>query len=334
MIGHIVSRILAVLPVFLIVAFVSFGIVSLYPGDYFTPSLLGFAMSGQDPHAMHTALRIQAGIDKPFFVQFWIWFAGIVTRGDFGISFSGARVSDILFSPSAGLHWTLLVTGCAMLLAWLFGVPLGVLSAVRHKRWPDFAITSAAYIAMSIPPFTLVVAFFWCIYKWINPLIISGGVWGVVHYDLIHQPMSLTKLGSHAIHLLPAIAIVGAPMFASVLRHMKHSMMDELPMAYLETARGKGISELRVLAKHAARNALNPLVSLFGIMLPTLITGSIITAQMLGIPDFGMFFLRAVRAQDQHVLTAALLFYACFLIAGNLLADLLLILLDPRIRYG
>jgi len=145
--------------------------------------------------------------------------------------------------------------------------------------------------------------------------------------------MSFTKFASYVIHLLPAFVIVGSPMFASIVRYMKSSLSNELPKTYLDTARAKGISELRVIMKHATRNALNPLVSLLGMMLPTLITGSIIASYTLGLPDFGMFFIRAVRGQDQHVLTAALLFYSTFLVVGNLLADLLLVVLDPRIRY-
>ena len=328
-----IKRSLAVIPVFFAVAFVSFGLVSLYPGDYFTPYLIGIAMSGQDPIAVHSASRMEAGIDKPFVVQFFIWVEGILTEGDFGMSFSGRRVGEILLSPDAGLQWTLVITGCSMVLAWLLGVPLGMISAIRNRKWQDTLISTIAYLGISIPPFTFALLFFYILYKFIDPLMVGKGVWGLVHYELVYQPMSFTKFASHVIHLLPAFVIVGAPMFASIVRYLKYSMINELPKTYLDTARAKGISELRVIMKHAARNAFNPLVSLFGMMLPTLITGSIIASFTLGLPDFGMFFIRAVRGQDQHVLTAALLLYSTFLIGGNLLADLLLVVLDPRIRY-
>ena len=330
---YLVKRILAVIPVFVVIAFVSFSLVSLYPGDFFTIAKLGAALSGQDPQAVHTALRIQAGIDKPFIVQFWIWLVGVVTQGDFGTSFSGGSLSRMLFSTESGLHWTLIITGCSMFLAWLLGVPLGIISALRHRKPADILISSVAYVGISVPGFTLAYLFFWIMYRFINPLIVSGGVWGLVHYDLVSAPMSLVKFGSYAIHLLPTFIIVGAPMFASVVRYMKVNMMDTLSAQYLETARAKGLSEFRVIAKHAIRNSFNPLVSLFGITLPTLITGSIIATMILGQPSFGMTFIRAIARQDQHLLTAALLFYSCFLIVGNLIADLLLVVLDPRIRY-
>jgi len=330
---YIVKRILAVIPVFVIVAFISFCLVGLFPGDFFTPAMIGAALSGQDPHAVHTALRIQAGIDKPFIVQFWIWLVGVVTRGDFGTSLGGGSLSRLLFSAQSGLHWTLIITSGSMILAWLFGVPLGIICALRHKKWSDTLISAVAYLGISVPQFTLAHAFFWIMYKFINPLIVSAGVWGLVHYDLVYQPMSLTKFFSYVAHLMPAFIIVSAPMFASVVRYMKVAMMDTLPAQYLETARAKGVSEFRVIAKHAIRNAFNPLISLLGIMLPTLITGSIIATHILGLPSFGMVFIRSIARQDQHLLTAALLFYSCILIVGNLIADLLLVVLDPRIRY-
>jgi peptide/nickel transport system permease protein len=118
-----------------------------------------------------------------------------------------------------------------------------------------------------------------------------------------------------------------------VTRHLKMSLLDTLKEQYLTTARSKGLKEQRILFKHALRNALNPLVSLFGLMLPTLLAGSIIATAVLGLPTFGRVFLHAAKSQDQHVLTAALLFYSVFLIVGNLLADLLLAVVDPRIRY-
>ncbi len=333
MIQYIIKRILAVIPVFIAVAFISFSLVSLYPGDYFTIFKMGAALAGQDPQAVHSAMRIQAGIDKPFIVQFWIWLVGVVTEGDFGTSFNGGSITQLMFSSASGLHWTLIMTGGAMILAWLFGIPLGMLCAVKHKKWSDIAISTIAYLGVSIPAFTMAHLFFWIMYRFINPLIISGGVWGLVHYDLVHAPMSIAKFFSYVIHLFPAFIIIGAPMFATVVRHMKVNMMDTLPKQYLETARAKGIGELRVIVKHAARNALNPLISIAGIMLPTLITGAILCARILGLPSFGMVFITGIARQDQHLLTAALLFYSCFLIFGNLVADLLLVVLDPRIRY-
>ena len=333
MVRYIVKRTLAVVPVFVLVAFLSFALVSIYPGDFFTPWMIGAALNGQDPFAFHRAMQIQHGIDKSFFVQFLVWLRNVVFYGNFGVSMVGAPISRILFSPSSGLYWTLLITGCAMVVSWLFGIPLGIIAAIRHKKPADFGISLFAYLGISAPPFALSWLFFYMMFKWINPLIINGGVWGPVDYKLLRSPMSLTKLGSYAVHLIPIVLITAAPLFASIVRYMKLNMQDVLPSLYLKTARAKGLSERRVVWEHALRNALNPLISLFGIMLPALLTGSLIAARILGYPEFGRLLIDGIANQDQPVITACLLFYCSFLIVGNLIADLLLAMLDPRIRY-
>jgi len=333
LVRYIIKRVLAVVPVFILVAFLSFALVSIYPGDFFTAGMMGAAYSGQDPHAWHRAAQIQAGIDKSFFVQFLVWLRNVVFYGNFGVSLSGAPLSRVLFSPSSGLYWTLLITGLALFVSWLFGIPLGIIAALRHKKLSDFSISLFTYLGISAPPFALAWMFFYIMYKWINPLIINGGVWGPVDYKLINAPMSATKLGSYAVHLIPIVLITAAPLFASIVRYMKLNLQDVLPSLYLKTARAKGVPEWRVVWKHATRNALNPLISLFGIMLPSLLTGSLIASRLLGYPEFGMFFIDGIARQNQPVITACLLFYCSFLIVGNLLADLMLAVLDPRIRY-
>ena len=334
MLAYIVKRILSTIPVFLIVSFISFGLVSLFPGDFYTPSMFGAAMAGLDAHEVHEALRVMSGIDKPFVVQWWIWISGVVTRGDFGYSFqTNGSVARFIFHPDSGLYWTLLIVGSSMFLAWLFGIPLGILTAVRHNRWQDWVITGATYLGISIPGYVFGWIFLWFIYHFVDSMVWKSWLWGLCSYAYRDQPLTLAKALNHAFHLLPAWLIVGAPMFAMVTRHLKMSFLDTLKEPYLTTARSKGLREGRILFKHGLRNAINPLISMFGMMLPTLLAGSIIATMVLGLPTFGRVFLNAIENQDQHVLTAALLFYSAFLIVGNMIADLLLAVVDPRIRY-
>ena len=334
MLSYIIKRILWTIPVFVVVSFVSFGLISLFPGDFYTPSMFGAAMAGLDPHEFHEALRVMSGIDKPFIVQWWIWISGVVTQGDFGYSFrTNGSVARFIFSPQSGLYWTLTIVGTSMLLAWLFGIPLGILTAIRHNRWPDWLVTGITYLGISIPGYVLGWIFLWFIYRFVDSMVWKSSLWGLCGYAYWESPLTWAKALNHAYHLLPAWLIVGAPMFAMVTRYLKMSFLDTLQEPYLTTARSKGLRERVILFKHALRNAVNPLISMFGIMLPTLLAGSIIATTVLGLPTFGRVFLDAVESQDQHVLTAALLFYAIFLIVGNLLADLLLAVVDPRIRY-
>ena len=334
MLSYVVKRVLSTIPVFIVVSFVSFGLISLFPGDFYTFTMFGAAMAGLDPFEVHAAIRAMSGIDKPFVVQWWIWISGVVTKGDFGFSFgSGGSVARYIFHPDSGLYWTLIIVGTSMFLAWLFGIPLGILTAVRHNRWIDWLVTGVTYMGISIPGYALGWMFLWFIFRFINPMVWSSWLWGLCDYAYRDQPLTWAKALNHAWHLLPAWLIVGAPMFAIVTRHLKMSFLDTLKEQYMTTARSKGLKEGRILFKHALRNALNPLVSMFGMMLPTLLAGSIIATMVLGLPTFGRVFLNAVESQDQHVLTAALLFYSVFLIVGNLIADLLLAVIDPRIRY-
>jgi len=334
MLSYTVKRVLSTIPVFVVVSFISFGLISLFPGDFYTPSMFGAALAGLDPHEFHEALRVMSGIDKPFVVQWWIWISGVVTKGDFGFSFaSGGSVARYIFHPDSGLYWTLLIVGTSMFLAWLFGIPLGILTAIRHNRWVDWLVTGITYMGISIPGYALGWMFLWFIFRFVDTMVWKSWLWGLCHYAYRGQPLTWAKALNHTYHLLPAWLIVGAPMFAIVVRHLKMSFLDTLKEPYLTTARSKGLKEDVVILKHALRNALNPLVSMFGLMLPTLLTGSIIATMVLGLPTFGRLFINAIENQDQHVLTAALLFYSVFLIVGNLIADLLLVILDPRIRY-
>lgn len=337
MVSFVVRRILGMLPVFIGVAFVSFGIVSLAPGDFYTPQKLAAAMAGasrEEAIQSTEAMRIERGIDKPWIVQFYIWLEGVITEGDFGVSFaSNGSVTKYIFANGSELLWTMVITGSSLVLAWLVGIPIGIISGVRRGKFLDIAFSLVTYGLISMPGYVLGWCFIWAIYHFVNPLIIAPGVWGLLDLHYIGQPLSFAKVLNYLWHLWPAWIIVGAPMFAMVVRLLRLSIVDTLSDQYIVTARGKGLSERPVLFKHALRNAINPLVSMFGMMLPTLITGSILATQVLGLPTFGKLFLNAVRSQDQHVITAALLFYSLFLVGGNLIADILLAIIDPRIRY-
>ncbi|MFC2100068.1 ABC transporter permease [Candidatus Bipolaricaulota bacterium] len=330
MIAYLLKRLLWMLPVFFGVALISFAIVALFPGDYYTTAKLAMLMRGTSTDEAAYAvnqLRFAAGVDKPWIVQFWVWFTGVITEGDWGVSWS------FLLEPQTGLVWTLVITSSAMLWAWLLGIPIGILAAVRKNTLLDHAITGMSYAGFAFPPYVWGALFFLFVYRFINPLIVGGGVWGVVGYQLVGKPLTWYKVGSHILHLFPVWAIVGAPIFATVVRHTRVNVATLLNEQFITVARSKGISERRILFKHALRNAINPLISIFGITLPTLLTGTILVGPVFGLPTFGRTLLWAASMQRQQQLTALLLFYACFLLVGNLVADILLAVADPRIRY-
>ncbi|MBU1050729.1 ABC transporter permease [Candidatus Bipolaricaulota bacterium] len=339
MLKYVAIRILGIIPVLFFVALLSFAIVAIYPGDHFTVYKLRLALDGNqttraEAEQMVSELRALRGLDKPWYAQFWFWFEGAIIRGDFGYSFQTDRpVNRIIFSSQGGLGWTLLIMVTSIAWAWLLGVPTGILSAVRYQQLADHCLTAITYGIAASPPQLLGLLFLFFVYKYLDPLIIAGGVWGLVGYQFANQPASLAKTLSTIWHLVPVWFIVGAPVYAAISQHLRVSLLSTMPLPYLTTAYGKGLSNATVLWKHALRNALNPLVSMSGYMISMTVTGSLLASHFLGLPSFGRTFMEALQRQDQPVITSILLLYGGLLVIGTLLSDLLLLFLDPRIRY-
>ncbi len=339
MLRYIAIRLASILPVFFFIALLSFAIVAIYPGDHFTVYKLRLALSGSQATRAGAELavaemRALRGLDKPWIVQFWFWLEGVIAHGDFGYSFQTNRpVNEAIFGPRSGLGWTLIIMASSIAWAWLLGIPAGVLSAVRYQKWTDHSITGLSYAIAASPPQLLGLLFLFIVYKALDPLIVSGGVWGLVGYQFANQPPSFARAMSALWHLIPVWFIVGAPVFAAITQHMRVSLLGISRLPYLTTAYGKGLSSSAVLWKHALRNALNPLVSMSGFMISMTVTGSILAARFLGLPSFGQTFLDALQRQDQPVITSILLVYGGLLVVGTFVSDLLLLVLDPRIRY-
>ena len=330
MLSYFIRRLLAMIPVFFCVALLSFAVVALFPGDFYSRLLAGMMFSGKSytqAHAMVDAVRMAEGMDRAWFVQFWVWLKGIILHGDFGVPIT------YLFQSHTGLTWTLILTTSAAIWSWVLGMLVGIVCAVRRGTWLDNALSMYTYAGISFPPYVLGTLFYVLCFTLVNTHIRGPGIWGPVGYELIGKPLTWHKVGSHILHMIPAWFIIGLPMFAMVARHLRGTLSGVLRENYITVARSKGISQVRLVLRHALRNALNPLVSLSGILLPTLITGSILVGPILGFPTFGQFLLDAIRNEQQQVITASLMMYALFLFIGNFAADMMLLVLDPRIRY-
>lgn len=332
MIPYLIKRVLFSFFVFACIAFVSFGVICMLPGDFYTPLDWAVRAFGLDPE-IPAMLRAEKALDKPFFVQFWIWFEGVILHGDLGLSFkTDGPVAPFLFRRGGPVEVSLIVSVTSMVVAWLLGIPVGVLSARLRGPRANLLFGLLTYPVLSVPTYITGILIHWFIYKFIDPLMVGAGLWGMCGWRFVGVPMCLAKFGSCILHLLPIWIIVGAPIFVTVVRIMRMSLEDVMSAPYIAVARGKGSSELRVIFRHALRNALNPLISSFGVMLPMVLMNTIIVSALFDIPSFAQFLLDFVQYQDQHVVTAALLFYGTFLIVGNLIADILLVTADPTIR--
>ena len=312
-----------------------FAILCVLPGDFFTPAKIGIALAGLPVEETHKALLKEYGLDQPWIIQFFRWYGKALFQGDLGYSlyFKGP-LKEHFFAMGGPITNTLLVSGLSMAMAWLAAIPLGLLTAFRRGRFMHLLIHAVGMPMVAIPGFYfagLFLAVFW----WLggDPILARPSMWGLCGYMYNGCPMSWAKLFSCVIHMLPVWIIVGIPVFMVALKTFRGSIIDTLGMKYITTARAKGLSEMRVYFGHAVRNGLNPLISTIGLTLPNVLISAYVTGFMFGIPTYGTLVFRALGYQDPALLAATMLFYSVVLVVGNFLADVLLAVVDPRIRY-
>ncbi len=330
MLTYIVRRTLYMLPLLLVVSLISFMLIEIMPGDYLTKTRLNPAMTQETFNAM--AKRY--GLDKSPLERYWVWLKGIITRGDFGTSFETRRPVFFTLFEGGRLMWTLIVSLSTMCITWLIAIPLGIYSATHKYKVSDHTLTFFGFLGLSFPSFFFALVLLWLLVGVFKVGQYGLGVGGLFDNRFIDTPWSFAKLGNLLWHIWPAWFVIGTIGMAGLLRYMRGSLLDTLSLQYVQTARAKGLSERVVIYKHAVRNAINPLVSMLGMSLPDLVAGSLIAATILNLPTVERAFFTSLRMQDDYVIMGALLFFSLFLLIGNLLADILLAWVDPRIRYG
>ena len=322
MLTFLLKRCLGILPTLLVVSFISFWVIQLQPTSFIDTYL-------EDPRFSPETverLKIQYGLDQPIMVQYFNWLWGIITRFDLGYSFVNNRPVTSLIGEY--LWWTIEVAGLSLIFSWLIAIPLGIFTAVRKNGLVDSVASFFGYIGLAVPDFLLGLLLF--------SLILGFGgtnVGGLFSNEFIDAPWSWAKFWDHLNHLWPAILVFGLNHIASLQRQMRASLLDVLNQDYVRTARSKGLTERIVTYRHAVRNALNPLVSSAGFSLSELVSGTLIGAVVMNLPTLGPFMYSSLLAKDQYVVMSILLLSAFMLMIGNLLADIGLAAVDPRIRY-
>jgi len=322
MLVYAIRRIAVMIPTLLLVSVVCFFIIHIAPGS-FTDRYL------EDPRmSPATVARInqQLGLDRPIVDQYFRWVQGIVARGDFGFSFFANRpVTSVI---GERLWWTIVVAGVTMVFAWAVAVPLGIITALRRNGFTDAVASFVGYVGLATPDFLIALLL-------VALVLQSGGtqVGGLFSPRFIGAPWTWERVVDFLNHMWIPILAIGTGNIASVMRQMRANLLDVLSADYVRTARSKGISERRVINRHAVRNSLNPLISMAGISLPELINGTIIASIVLNLPTIGPLLYDSLINKDQYVAMALLLLASLLLIVGNLLADLALAWADPRIRY-
>ncbi len=291
------------------------------PGSFFDEMRLNPQIS---PETI-SALRARYGLDQPLAVRYARWMAAVV-RGDFGYSIAyNTPVAPLLWTRAKN---TLLLTATATLLTWLMAVPLGVLTAASRGRWLDKVVAVGSSLLISIPEIVIVIALLALAVR--SRMVPVGGMRSLAFQELstwgqfqdVAQHMSLPTL----VLVLASIAVVE--------RHVRASVLEVLQAPYIQAARGLGISRTRLLFRHVLPVAANPAISLFGFSLAALLSGSLLVEVVTGWPGLGPLILDATLSRDLYLVIGGVMFSAVFMVAGNFIADLLLIACDPRIRAG
>ena len=321
MIPFILRRIMTAVPLLLGISLLTFILIQITPGNFFDTLKMNPQISAETISRYEKLYHL----DKPLLTQYLQWLTNIL-KLDFGYSFFyNCPVSKVI---GERLWNTFILSLSSFILTWLIAVPLGVWAAVRRNKFSDRLLSFFSFAAISIPSFFLaMILLFWASELRILPL---GGIRSVHAADLNAVGRFIDLLR----HLtIPTVAIsLGS--LAALQRIMRGNMLDVLRQQYILAARARGLPENRVIYHHALRNAINPLITIFGYHLSDLLSGAALIEIMCNWPGLGSVMLTAVRAKDLYLVMASMLMGAVLLLLGNLIADILLASVDPRIRYG
>ncbi len=325
MIRYVAQRLLLLPFLMIVYSFVIFVIIKAPPGDFLTTYVANLSSSGTSiTTEMLQALRHDYGLDEPFLVQYLRWMQNLL-HGNMGLSLEYQRPNLDLIKEQLVL--TIALALMSFVLTWVIAVPAGIYSATHQRSVIDHIFTVVNYIGVATPNFMLALILMWVAFSYFG---IS--VTGLFSPDFVDAPWSFARLMDLMAHIwLPAV-VLGIAGTARLTRIMRANLLDELNKPYVVTARAKGMREWRLVLRYPVRLALNPLISTIGWYLPALFSGSLIVATVMNLPNIGPLLLRALINQDMFLAGGILLIYSFLTIVGTLLSDVLLALIDPRIR--
>ncbi|PIE04562.1 MAG: ABC transporter substrate-binding protein [Spirochaetales bacterium] len=318
----VLRRLLHMLPILFAVIALGFLLMQLAPGDIFTQMVLNPDISEEDLERYRAAFKL----DKPWYVQFFSYLWNIL-HGDFGFSIVYKIPAFSLISQRA-LN-TLILSLATVLCAWGFSIPAGIYAARRQYSFGDQAISVFAFFGLAIPNFFLAFLLIFLVSKTGNWLPLGG-----MHAVNVGDMNIFQRFGDLLLHMIIPVFVLATSATASLTRIMRANMLDTLSQQYITTARAKGLSEHTVVYKHALRNAINPMISIFGLQFGAILGGAALVEQVTAWPGLGKLMLAALLSQDTFLITGSFFYGTILLVVGNLIADILLAVVDPRIRIN
>ncbi|HEY9075611.1 MAG TPA: ABC transporter permease [Anaerolineaceae bacterium] len=327
MLQFIMRRILMMIPTLFAITIVTFIIIQLPPGDFFTTYISNLAAMGESvDQTMVDRIKSDYGFDQPIYVQYGKWMWKIITQGDFGRSFQrGKPVTDLI---GERMWLTIALSLFSLLITWIIAFPIGIYSAVRQYSIGDYIFTFLGFIGLAVPSFLVALVLMYISFKYLN--ISVGGLFSPKYSD---APWTLDKFADLLKHLWIPTIIIALEGTAGLIRTMRANLLDELHKPYYTTAKAKGLSEFQALMEYPVRVALNPFISSVGFILPGLVSGATIISVVLNLPTTGPMQLEALLNQDMYLAGSFVLLLSVLTVIGTLLSDILLAWIDPRIRY-
>ena len=328
MIDYLLRRFVFMVITVALVSVVAFVLIQLPPGDYLSTYIAQLEEANTEVTESELAsMRQQYGLDQPLFVQYFKWITGIVTRGDFGQSFQWNKPVRDLIGERFAL--TAIVAISSLLFTFVVGVPIGIYSALHKYTAGDFSFTVLGYVGLATPNFMLALILMWIGFKYFGQ-----SVGGLFSPEYQAAAWSLGKFANLLAHLWVPMVVLGTAGTAGLIRVTRAMLLDELQKQYVITARAKGIHERRLIFKYPVRIALNPVASTIGWSLTEIISGAPIVAVVLSLPTTGPVLLRSLLSQDMYLAGAFFLLLSVLTVVGTFISDVLLALLDPRIRMA
>ena len=325
MLEFLTRRILTMMLTLTVVSVLVFTIIQLPPGDYLTSYVAELESQGESVNQEKIEfLRHQYGLDKPMVEQYFIWATGLL-RGDMGYSFEySLPVTEVVGDR---LYLSMVLNFATILFIYLVSFPIGVYSATHQYSWGDHSLTLIGFLGLATPNFLLAL-----VLLYFANVTFGTSIGGLMDPEYLDQPWTLDKALSVLEHLWVPVVVIGTSGTAGMIRRLRANLLDELQKQYVVTGRAKGLPRGRLLIKYPLRMALNPFIADIGNMLPQIVSGSVIVSAVMSLPTTGPMLLSALQSQDMYLAGSFLMFFSLLTVIGMFLSDLLLTILDPRIR--
>lgn len=325
MLIYILRRVIVMIPVTILISVIGFIIIQAPPGDFVSSYIAGLEAQGDiiEPELIDS-LRARYGLGEPVYVQYWRWVSNFV-EGDLGYSMIYREpVVDII---AQRLPSSFTISLLSLILVFVIGIPIGILSATKQYSLADYTFTVIGFLGVATPNFLLALVGLWLLFSWTGTVSI-----GLYSPEMQNAPFGLAKFLDLLSHIwLPAL-IVGTAGTAELIRTMRANLLDELPKQYVTVARARGVKPTKLLYKYPLRIAINPVISTVGWLLPVLVEGEVLVSLVLGLPTIAPVLLDSLLQQDMFLATSIIMILGILTLVGTLLSDILLAIVDPRIR--